>query len=76
MTQFTLKLTSKEVELLAGLAADQLFRREFIDPKMPGYRADLAHGKVLVERLRALLDPRQALKTERLSSNKRLGAAR
>jgi hypothetical protein len=40
-----------------------LFRREFIDPKMPGYRgktADVDRGKALVDRLRAILDPRSA----------------
>jgi hypothetical protein len=61
MTQFTVKLTFTELELLTTLAADQLFRREFIDPKMPGYHgkaADVQLGKALVERLRGILDPR------------------
>ncbi|HUO32165.1 MAG TPA: hypothetical protein VMU80_23300 [Bryobacteraceae bacterium] len=51
----TVKLTDQELELLTSLAADQLFRREFIDPKMPGYRCDpaeLSSGKRLLERLR------------------------
>jgi hypothetical protein len=37
--------------------SDQLFRREFIDPKMPGYKrdpAELAAGKELGRRLKAL----------------------
>ena len=55
----TVKLTGKEIELLAQLASDQLFRREFIDPKMPGNRTDSSEtsfGKNLVVRLRALVD--------------------
>jgi hypothetical protein len=58
MTLITLKLTTKEVELLATLASDQLFRREFIDPRMPGYRANSSEvelGKALVERLRVIV---------------------
>ena len=57
MTAVTVKLTAIELRLLTALASDQLFRREFIDPKMPGYKADpeeLKIGKKLVERLRAM----------------------
>jgi hypothetical protein len=57
MTTITVKLTAKELDVLASLASDQLFRREFIDPKMPGYKAnpgDLSIGKKLVERLRSI----------------------
>ena len=53
----TVKLTVEELELLASLASDQLFRREFIDPKMPGYRGNPAQvrmGKALLARLRAM----------------------
>lgn len=59
MTSFSVKLTTKELELLSSLASDQLFRREFIDPRMPGYRpnpGDLHLGKELVERLRLVTD--------------------
>jgi hypothetical protein len=59
MTLITLKLTAKELSLLTSLASDQLFRREFIDPKMPGYRSnpeDVSLGKKLVERLRLKAD--------------------
>ncbi len=55
MTRITVKLTVQELNLLAGLASDQLFRREFIDPKMPGYKPnpeELKLGKALVTRLR------------------------
>jgi len=64
MTAVTVKLTSIELRLLTGLASDQLFRREFIDPKMPGYKADpeeLRIGKKLVERLRAMTDRAKVL---------------
>jgi len=60
MKQINLKLTYQELELLTSLAADQLFRREFIDPKMPGYRSkfgELGLAKKIVARLRALSDP-------------------
>jgi hypothetical protein len=53
------KLTEQELGLLTSLASDQLFRREFIDPKIPGYKfnpAELSLGKKLVERLRSVAD--------------------
>jgi hypothetical protein len=59
MTLITLKFTTKEVELLTTLAADQLFRREFIDPRLPGYRSnpdDLNLGKKIVERMKLMAD--------------------
>jgi hypothetical protein len=59
MTLITLKLTARELELLATLASDQLFRREFIDPRMPGYKSnpdEVTLGKKLVERLRLIAD--------------------
>jgi hypothetical protein len=59
MPQITLKLTGQELDLLTTLASDQLFRREFIDPKMPGYKfnpGELSLGKKLVERLRQISD--------------------
>ena len=55
----TLKLTREELKLLATLASDQLFRRQFIDPKMPGYKQnpeEMSLGKALVARLRLMLD--------------------
>jgi len=56
MTRISVKFTARELELLTSLASDQLFRREFIDPRLPGHRADptdLSLGKKLVERMRA-----------------------
>jgi hypothetical protein len=59
MTAITVKLTPRELDLLTILASDQLFRREFIDPRLPGNRsnpAELSLGKKLVERLRLTAD--------------------
>jgi hypothetical protein len=58
ITRVTIKFTIRELELLTSLASDQVFRREFIDPKMPGYRAkpeEVGLGKAIIERLRSLL---------------------
>lgn len=57
MTRITVKFNVQELALLSSLAADQLFRKEFIDPKFPGYQsnpAELRLGKQLVERMRSL----------------------
>jgi len=59
MTQISVKFTTDEIELLSSLATDQLFRREFIDSRLPGFRsnpADLSLGKKLVERMRSTAD--------------------
>jgi hypothetical protein len=59
MTSFSVKLSHTELHLLTVLASDQLFRREFIDSKIPGYRPDAGElnlGKKLVERLRSIAD--------------------
>ena len=59
MRLITLKVTFHELELLTTLVADQLFRREFIDPRLSGSNANPAEmslGKKLVERLRLLAD--------------------
>ena len=56
----TLKLTVEEVKLLATLVSDQLFRREFIDPKMPGHKSnseEMKLGKALVARMKLMVDP-------------------
>ena len=60
MRTITVKLTTSELELLAALAADQLFRKEFIDSRIPGHissATDLSTGKALVSRFRLLLNP-------------------
>jgi len=59
MGNMTLKLTLEELRLLATLASDQLFRKQFIDPKMPGYKSnseEMNLGKALVARLQAMVD--------------------
>ena len=66
MTLITIKLTIKELELLTALASDQLFKKEYIDPKTPGYKSNPAEinlGKVLVTRFRSLLDSSSVKKT-------------
>lgn len=59
MTFVTLKLKLQELELLTDLASDQMFRREFIDPKMPGHRAvkgEVGTGRALVAKLQSALE--------------------
>jgi hypothetical protein len=59
MTLISVKFTTRELDLLSSLASDQLFRREFIDPRLPGHRAnpeEVSLGKKLVERLRLTAD--------------------
>jgi hypothetical protein len=65
MTLITLKLTLEELELMTTLASDQLFRREFIDPKMPGHKSnseEMKLGKALVARMKLMVDPDAAKK--------------
>lgn len=57
MKNIKIEVTLEELLLVTTLLSDQLFRREFIDPKMPGYRGDpaeLAMGKDLVLRLKSM----------------------
>lgn len=63
MRTVNVKLTTSELELLTSLAADQLFRREFIDPRIPGHvsnTGDISAAKGLITRFRLLLDPSAA----------------
>ena len=65
MTLITLKLTLEELGLMTTLASDQLFRREFIDPKMPGHKSnseEMKLGKALVARMKLMVDPDAAKK--------------
>ena len=58
MKSVALKLTIEELRLLATLASDQLFRRQFIDPRMPGHRPnseEMNLSKALVGRLRVIV---------------------
>jgi hypothetical protein len=57
MKNIKIEVTMEELLLLTTLMSDQLFRREFIDPKMPGYKrdpAELATGKDLVLRFKSM----------------------
>ena len=57
MKNIKIEVTLEELLLVSSLLSDQLFRREFIDPKMPGYKGDpaeLAMGKDLVLRLKSI----------------------
>ncbi len=59
MTRITVKFTARELELLSSLASDQLFRIEFIDSRLPGFKSnvgELSLGKQLVTRLRSMAD--------------------
>ena len=55
MILITLKFTATELQILTGLAADQLFRKEFIDSRLPGFKSNVPElnvGKQLVQRMR------------------------
>ena len=68
MTQIPVKLTAKELELLSNLASDQLFRREFIDSRIPGYQfnhADLSLGKKLIEQFRTITEKAKGMPAPR-----------
>ncbi|HSM76846.1 MAG TPA: hypothetical protein VLT57_04440 [Bryobacteraceae bacterium] len=78
MTRITMKFTTNELELLSRLASDQLFRREFIDPRLPGNKfnaAELSLGKQLVERLRLVTDRATRTQPARTPQTGRNGAA-
>jgi hypothetical protein len=63
MNTVALKLTLAELRLLTTLASDQVFRRQFIDPRMPGHKTnseEMSLGKALVARLRLMLDEGKA----------------
>lgn len=55
--------TLAELNVLVTLASEQLFRRQFIDPRMPGYRAndeEITLAKTVLGRLRAIVDGARA----------------
>ncbi len=68
MTNLTVKLTQNELDLLCNLASDQLFRREFIDTRLPGFKSnpgDVSMGKKLIERLRGITDRAKGIRAPR-----------
>lgn len=59
MKKISLEFTTEELGILTTMASDQLFRKQFIDSKMPGFRPnreELDICKSLVGRLRAIVD--------------------
>lgn len=67
MKNINFTLTLEELQLLATLTSDQLFRRQFIDPKMPGYKGipeEIDIGKALVGRMRLMLDAGRPLRPQ------------
>ena len=67
MRRINFPLTVEELKLLAGLASDQLFRRQYIDPRIPGYKSnpeEVDRGKALVVRMRLFIDEQTQLASE------------
>jgi hypothetical protein len=59
MKKLTLEFTVEELSALTDMASNQLFRKQFIDPKMPGFvpnHEELGLCKNLVGRLRTAVD--------------------
>ncbi len=59
MKKISLEFTTEELGILTTMASDQLFRKQFIDSKMPGFRPnreELDMCKNLVGRLRSVVD--------------------
>jgi hypothetical protein len=66
MKKVSLEFTTEELGLLTTMASDQLFRKQFIDSKMPGFkpnREELDVCKNLVGRLRAVVDEQRTKST-------------
>ena len=76
LTSITMHFTLAELQLLLGLATDQLFQREFIYARLPGCRpnvAELSAGKDLVRRMRlaaGMRDPAMAASSRVLPSGR------
>jgi len=59
MKKVSLEFTPEELGVLTAMASDQLFRKQFIDPKMPGFipnHEELDLCKSVVGRLRAAVE--------------------
>lgn len=59
MKKVTLDFTPEELGVLTAMASDQLFRKQFIDPKMPGFipnHEELDLCKSVVGRLRTAVE--------------------
>ena len=72
MKRINFAVTIEELRLLASLASDQLFRRQFIDPRMPGYKGspeEVDLGKALVGRMRLIIDEGRLYPTAALAQS-------
>jgi hypothetical protein len=78
MKKLSLEFTTEELGILTTMASDQLFRKQFIDSKMPGFkpnREELDLCKNLVGRLRSVVDEQRS-KTATTVPTKKTAAAR
>jgi hypothetical protein len=78
MKKLTLEFTVEELSALTDMASNQLFRKQFIDPKMPGFvpnSEELGLCKNLVGRLRSAVDAQRG-KPEQVQTQKRKAEAR
>jgi len=78
MKKLTLEFTVEELSALTDMASNQLFRKQFIDPKMPGFipnHEELGLCKNLVGRLRTAMDSQRG-KVEPPQAQRRKAEAR
>ena len=54
MTQLAVKVTADEIQALLELVEDQLFRVKFIDPKIPGHKANPVKLKLAASAIASL----------------------
>jgi hypothetical protein len=62
MRKIMVQLTAEELRALVKLSDNQFFRLKYIDPKMPGYKADQEELRTAQSAVRVLQD---ALKKEK-----------
>ena len=79
MKKVTLDFTPEELGALTAMASDQLFRKQFIDPKMPGFiqnHEELDLCKSVVGRLRTAVEDGRVKPTAPTPMPKRRTAGR
>lgn len=67
MKKISVQLTVEELQAILTLTENQFFRMRFIDPKLPGYKAnpeELEHAKSAVEALQAAMKKEKGLPVE------------
>lgn len=77
MKKLTLEFTVEELSVLTTMASNQLFRKQFIDPKMPGFTQnpeELGMCKNLVGRLRSAIDAERGKGEPVQTQKKKVGA--